>query len=65
MEKLYQKMSDNETKLVKGKPVANPPDETTLAITTALKRIETLEKTDLDVRIAQKGPEEIFAMNET
>lgn len=58
-------MSDNETKLVKGKPVANPPDETTLAITTALKRIESLEKTDLDVRIGQKGPEEIFAMNET
>ena len=58
-------MNDAETKLVKGKTPSNPPDETTQAITTALKRIETLEQQDLNVRIAQKGPDEIYAMNET
>ena len=31
----------------------------------ALRRIEELEKQDLTSRIAQKGPDEIFAMNET
>ena len=30
-----------------------------------MKRIESLEKQDLTARIALKGPDEIFAMNET
>jgi len=65
LEKMYQKLNDAETKLVKGKSPANPPDETSQAIITALKRIESLEKQDLTVRISQKGPDEIYAMNET
>jgi len=36
-----------------------------MAIMMALKRIEELEKQDLDARIAAKGPDEIIAMNET
>lgn len=62
---MYQKQNDAETKLIKGKMPASPPDETSQAIITALKRIESLEKQDLTVRIAQKGPDEIYAMNET
>ena len=42
-----------------------PAEETQEAIMKAIKRIEELEKQDLTQRIAQKGPDEIFAMNET
>ena len=64
VERMYQKVNETELKATMGKP-AGPGQETHEAILKALKRIENLEKNDLNARIALKGPDEIFAMNET
>ena len=64
LERMYQKLGDAELKATKGKPTSQA-HETHQSITAAMKRIESLEKQDLTARIALKGPDEIFAMNET
>ena len=67
VERVQQKLNDVDLRATRGKPVPpqSPAQETQQSIMLALKRIEELEKQDLTSRIAQKGPEEIFAMNET
>lgn len=63
LEKIFQRMGETESRITKSG--SKPTTETQLAIQKALKRIEFLEKQELTARIEMRGPEEIYAMNET
>ena len=64
VERMYQKLNEADLKALKGKPIGQA-QETQESIAKALKRIENLEKVDMKTRISMKGPDEVFALDET
>lgn len=67
LERLHQKLNDADLRATRGKPMPQPgpAQDAQISISAALKRIEELEKQDLKSRISQRGPEEIYALNDT
>lgn len=56
-------MGETESKIIKNG--SKPANETQLAIQKAMKRIEFLERQELTARIEMRGPDEIYALNDT